>query len=125
MMIIFLNRIKYLAFIMQSQCVFCKVVTELSDVILIRSFQHSLNHGLPTTIYVLSNVESQLLRLTLCSFLQSHVTASSTMGTGGALPGGETCQGMKLTNHFHLVTKSRMVEIYLHSPIRLHGIAFN
>lgn len=32
---------------------------------------------------------------------------------------------MKLAIHFHPVPKSRMVEIYLHSPIRLHGVVLN
>jgi hypothetical protein len=31
---------------------------------------------------------------------------------------------MKLTTHLHLVPKSRM-ELYLHSPISLHGIVLN
>jgi hypothetical protein len=29
-------------------------------------------------------------------------------------------RGMKLTTHLHLVPRSRMEELYLHSPIRLH-----
>jgi hypothetical protein len=32
---------------------------------------------------------------------------------------------VKLTTHMHLVPKSRMVELYLHSFIRLRGIALN
>jgi hypothetical protein len=31
--------------------------------------------------------------------------------------------GMKLTTHLHLVPRSRMVDLYLHSPWRLHGVA--
>jgi hypothetical protein len=30
--------------------------------------------------------------------------------------------GVKLTTNLHLVLRSRMVELYLHSPIRLHSI---
>jgi hypothetical protein len=30
--------------------------------------------------------------------------------------------GVKLTTHLHLVPRSRMVELYLHSPICLHGV---
>jgi hypothetical protein len=32
---------------------------------------------------------------------------------------------VKLTIHLHLVPKSRMVEIYLLSPIHLHGLMLN
>jgi hypothetical protein len=33
--------------------------------------------------------------------------------------------GVKLTIHLHLVVRARMVELYLHSPIRLHGVMLN
>jgi hypothetical protein len=33
--------------------------------------------------------------------------------------------GVKLTTHLHLASMSRMIEIYIHSPIRLHGVVFN
>jgi hypothetical protein len=33
-------------------------------------------------------------------------------------------QGVKLTTHL-LVSKSRMVELHIHSPIRLNGIELN
>jgi hypothetical protein len=39
------------------------------------------------------------------------------MGWGG--------MGVKLTSHFHLVPRSRIVELYLHSPIRLYGVVLN
>jgi hypothetical protein len=32
---------------------------------------------------------------------------------------------MKLTTHLHLVPRIRMVELYLHSPIYLHGVVLN
>jgi hypothetical protein len=38
---------------------------------------------------------------------------------------GLSPRGVKLTTHLHLVPKSRMVELYLHSPICLHGIVVN
>jgi hypothetical protein len=41
------------------------------------------------------------------------------MGTGGCLP------GVKLTTHLHLAPRSRMVELYLHSPIHLHDVVLN
>jgi hypothetical protein len=39
-------------------------------------------------------------------------------------PGGKR-QGVKLTTHLHLVPRSRMVELYLHSPVCLYGIVLN
>jgi hypothetical protein len=33
--------------------------------------------------------------------------------------------GIKLTTYLHLVPRSRKVELYLHSPICLHGIVLN
>jgi hypothetical protein len=33
--------------------------------------------------------------------------------------------GLKLTTHFHLVLRPRMVELYLHSPICLHGVVLH
>jgi hypothetical protein len=42
--------------------------------------------------------------------------ASYTMGSS---------QGVKVTTHFHLVPRSKMVELYLHSPIHLHGVVLN
>jgi hypothetical protein len=43
----------------------------------------------------------------------------------GALSRGVNGRGMKPTTHLHLLPKLRMVELYLHSPIRLHGLVFN
>jgi hypothetical protein len=47
------------------------------------------------------------------------------VGTVGCFPGGYTTRNMKLTIHLHLLPWSRMVELYLHSPIRLHGVMLN
>jgi hypothetical protein len=33
--------------------------------------------------------------------------------------------GMKLTTHLHLMPRSRLAELYLHSPLCLHGIMLN
>jgi hypothetical protein len=43
----------------------------------------------------------------------------------GALPRGWSGRGVKLTSHVHLVPRSRMVELCLHSPICFHGIVLN
>jgi hypothetical protein len=38
---------------------------------------------------------------------------------------GKSGRGVKLTTHFHLVLRSRILEIYLRSPIRLGGVVLN
>jgi hypothetical protein len=45
--------------------------------------------------------------------------ASYLMGTG------ESGQAVKLTTHLLLGSKIRTVELYLHTPTRLHGIVLN
>jgi hypothetical protein len=42
--------------------------------------------------------------------------ASYPMGTRGSLLRKKCGCGMKLTTHLHLMLRSRMVELYLHSP---------
>jgi hypothetical protein len=32
---------------------------------------------------------------------------------------------VKLITHLYIVPRSRMVELYLHSPLCLHGVVFN
>jgi hypothetical protein len=44
------------------------------------------------------------------------------MGIGAPFP---VRRGVKLTTYLHLVPGSRMMELYLHSPIYLHGIMLN
>jgi hypothetical protein len=51
--------------------------------------------------------------------------ASYTTATLGSLPGCKKSWGVKLTTHLHPLPRSRMVELYLHSPISLHGMMFN
>jgi hypothetical protein len=51
--------------------------------------------------------------------------ASYVMGTWGFFPRTRNGPGVKLTTHFHAVLRTRTVEQYLHSPIRLHGVALN
>jgi hypothetical protein len=46
-------------------------------------------------------------------------------GYRGLFPWDYSSRGVKLTTHLHLVPKSRMVELYFHSPICLHGIVLN
>jgi hypothetical protein len=49
--------------------------------------------------------------------------ASCTMGTGGPFPGAKRSRGVTLTNHPHLVPKSRMSRSYTSSlPERHHGV---
>jgi hypothetical protein len=66
-----------------------------------------------------------------CSLLHSVLKgsgdypASYTIGTGSSFPEGKSGRGLKLATHLHLGLRSRMVELYLHSPIRLYGVARN
>jgi hypothetical protein len=46
-------------------------------------------------------------------------------GHRGLFPRGKSDRGVKLTIHLHPVPKSRIVELYLHSLIRLHGVVLN
>jgi hypothetical protein len=51
-------------------------------------------------------------------------SASYPVGAGAHSP-GVSGRGMKLTIHLHLEPRTRMVELYLHSLIRLHGVVVN
>jgi hypothetical protein len=44
---------------------------------------------------------------------------------GALSPEVKAAGGVKVTTHFHLVPRSRMVKLYLHSPICLLGIVLN
>jgi hypothetical protein len=60
------------------------------------------------------------------SLLHSVQTAlGSTQPPVQWVPGGKTAGGEKLTTHLHLVPRSRMMELYRHSPTRLHGVVLN
>jgi hypothetical protein len=50
---------------------------------------------------------------------------SSIQWVSWAISLEESVRDAKLTTHLLLVPRSRMVELYLHSPIRLHGLVFN
>jgi hypothetical protein len=50
---------------------------------------------------------------------------SYALGTGGSFSGGQNSRVVKLTTHLHLVLKSGMLELHLHSPISFHGIMSN
>jgi hypothetical protein len=45
-------------------------------------------------------------------------------GYQGLFPRGLKDQGVRLSTHLRLMPRSRMVELYLHSSIRLHGMAW-
>jgi hypothetical protein len=51
--------------------------------------------------------------------------ASYTMGTGVFVSGGKAVRSVKLTTDLHQVARSGMVELYLYSPTRLHGVVLN
>jgi hypothetical protein len=44
------------------------------------------------------------------------------MGNRGSFPGGAEWPGLQADPHLYSVLRSRMVELYLHSSIPLHGI---
>jgi hypothetical protein len=46
-------------------------------------------------------------------------------GYCGLFHWGQSGRGVKLTTNSHLVQRSRMVELYLHFPTRLHGVVIN
>jgi hypothetical protein len=48
-----------------------------------------------------------------------------SIGYRRLFPCGYSGRSAKLTTHHHLMQRSRMVELYLHSPICLHGILLN
>jgi hypothetical protein len=52
-------------------------------------------------------------------------TASYRMSIGGCFPENKVNRGVRLTPHLYLVLRSRMVELYLYSPTRLHGLVLN
>jgi hypothetical protein len=48
------------------------------------------------------------------------------MGAGDLSPGvGQNGRGVKLTTHLYLVPRLRVVELYLSSKIRLHGVVLS
>jgi hypothetical protein len=53
--------------------------------------------------------------------------ATSLLSNGyrGRFPRWLCSRGVKLSNHLHLATSSRVMELYFHSPLRLHGVVFN
>jgi hypothetical protein len=67
------------------------------------------------TIFIFSTASKQTL-----GPIQSHI-----QWVRWAHPQGYSGRSVKLTTHLHLVPRSRMVELYLHSYVRLHGIVLN
>jgi hypothetical protein len=65
-------------------------------------------------IFLFSTASRQALRLTQ-ERIQWVLRALS--------PGVKRQEGE--ADHFHLVSRSKMVELYLHSPTRLHGVVLN
>jgi hypothetical protein len=50
---------------------------------------------------------------------------SNQMGTGGSFARRLSGRGVNLTTHLHLLSWSRKLDLYLHSPIYLHGTGEN
>jgi hypothetical protein len=57
--------------------------------------------------------------------LEELTPSSYTTGTEGSVTQGKAAGGINLTTQLHLRTRIRMVELYLHCPIRLHGMVLN
>jgi hypothetical protein len=53
---------------------------------------------------------------------ESGVHPASYNGYRRVFPWVQRSQGLNLTAYLHLVPKLRMVDLYLNSPIRLHGV---
>jgi hypothetical protein len=47
------------------------------------------------------------------------------MGTMGSFTKGKAARASQLTIHLRIVQRSRMVELFLHFPIRLNGVVLN
>jgi hypothetical protein len=59
------------------------------------------------------------------SFSLLHSIQAGSGAHPALVPMGTECRGVKLIIHLHIVLKSRMVELYLHSNIHLHGVVIN
>jgi hypothetical protein len=57
--------------------------------------------------------------------IQTRSEAHTIQRVPRILPWGYSGQGVKRSTHLHLVPRSRMVELHLHSPIRFHGVVLN
>jgi hypothetical protein len=55
-------------------------------------------------------------------FVYFTVSGPPPQWVPGAVSWGKIGRGVKLTTHLHPVPKSRMVDLYLHSPICLNGM---
>jgi hypothetical protein len=58
-------------------------------------------------------------------FIALRLTQSPIQWSLGSYRRGQSSRGVKLTNQLHIVSRSRIVELYLHSSISLHSIVPN
>jgi hypothetical protein len=63
----------------------------------------------------------KIFLFSIVSRLALEATQHPIQWVSGALSLGKNWQRHE-TDHSHLLPRSRMVELYLHSPIHLHGI---
>jgi hypothetical protein len=84
-------------------------------------------NGHKTVSVLLSFSQGFILAVTNDNFLLQAGSgahpASYPVGTGGSSPGIK--QLRHETTYLHLVLRSRMVELFFHSPIHLHGMVLN
>jgi hypothetical protein len=64
-------------------------------------------------------------QILLCSPLYSVQTGSEIRPTSHPIGTRVKCPGLKLTTHLNLAVRSRMAEIYLHSPVCRYGAVVN
>jgi hypothetical protein len=62
-------------------------------------------------------------RTKILLFSTTSYQAYYPIGTGVSFCGSKATGSVKLTTQFHLVTRSRMVEIYLPYPLRHYGLS--
>jgi hypothetical protein len=51
-----------------------------------------------------------------------HSVQTDFVTQPAAIPGGKTAGGLQPTANLHLVPRSKIMELYLHSPVCLHRL---
>jgi hypothetical protein len=80
----------------------------------------AMSYGLDAGVQLQARVRDFFLLHSIQIDSGAH-PASYPIGVRGSFPRGRG-QSVKLTIHVHLVLRSKMMELYLSSPIHLHGI---
>jgi hypothetical protein len=90
--------------------------------------QHIFSVYISSNTYHIETSRSELL-IIQCElvYILSNAArpASYTMGIGGCFLGDKAAGAWSWLTHVHIVPKARMVELYLRSPTRFHGVTIN